>query len=55
MQIPQPFIPDETIMKGYSGGMALYVAHWSSVMTLFQLKCNEFVLRYEQFYSTPLN
>lgn len=47
MQIPQLCIPDETIMKGYSGGMALYVAHWNSLTILFELVPNEFVLWYE--------
>lgn len=55
MQIPSLLIPDETIMLGYSGGMALYVAHWNSFRTLYQLVCNEFVIRYEQTYSIPLN
>lgn len=55
MQIPSLLIPDDTIILGYSGGMALYVAHWESVKCLFKLVCNEFVIRYEQTYPIPLN
>lgn len=35
--IPDDCIPDSTIILGYSGGMALYVIDWHSVMFLFKL------------------
>lgn len=53
--VPRSLLPDEFILKGYTGGMALYIAHWESMQMLFIFKCNEFVLRYEQYYSTILN
>lgn len=36
IKIPELCKPDQTIMLGYSGGMALYVADWESVLMLFQ-------------------
>jgi hypothetical protein len=36
IKIPEAFIPDKTITLGYSGGMPLYVAHWESVLLLFE-------------------
>jgi hypothetical protein len=36
IQIPEACKPSSEILYGYSGGMALYVAHWESVMLLFE-------------------
>lgn len=36
IKIPDTCKPDSTIILGYSGGMALYVAHWESVLCLFE-------------------
>lgn len=55
MNIPPLCRPDDATMFGYSGGMALYVAHWNSYRCLFKLVCNEFVIRYEQTYPIHLN
>lgn len=46
--------PDISVLHGYTGGMALYVANWNSATTLFRPVSIEFVLRYEQTY-TPNN
>lgn len=35
-KIPDICKPDSTITLGYSGGMALYVAHWNSYLLLFE-------------------
>jgi hypothetical protein len=36
IKIPETFKPDQTVTFGYSGGMALYVAHWESLLLLFE-------------------
>jgi hypothetical protein len=36
IKIPLAFIPDKIITLGYSGGMALYVANWESVLLFFE-------------------
>lgn len=36
IKIPETCKPSSEILYGYSGGMALYVAHWESVLCLFQ-------------------
>ena len=46
--------PGLDITLGYSGGMALYVADWESVMYLFQLT-NIPLLAYYTIESTLLN
>jgi hypothetical protein len=33
----QHLLPSPEIMIGYSGGMALYVANWKSMLYLFEL------------------
>lgn len=35
IKIPDTCKPDSTITLGYSGGMALYVANWGSVLLVF--------------------
>lgn len=55
IKIPDMLKPGIGIIHGYDGGMALYVANWKSVQMCFSIKCPEFVLRYEQYYSNPLN
>lgn len=55
IKIPDTCKPTSEILYGYSGGMALYVSNWRSVLMLFTLKSNEFVLRYEQCYTPNLN
>lgn len=36
IKIPETCKPTSEIMYGYSGGMALYVAHWESVLLLYE-------------------
>jgi len=36
IKIPETCKPTSEIMYGYSGGMALYVANWESVLFLFE-------------------
>lgn len=36
IKIPAIFLPDDTIKLGYPGGMALFVAHWESVLLLYE-------------------
>lgn len=38
IKVPDLCKPDQTIMLGYSGGMALYVVDWQSVLYLFEIK-----------------
>lgn len=36
IKIPETCKPTSEVLYGYSGGMALYVAHWESVLLLFE-------------------
>ena len=40
MQIPELCKPDQTIMLGYSGGMALYINNWASLLKLYKVILN---------------
>ena len=54
IKIPDICKPGLDITLGYSGGMALYVADWQSVMYLFQLT-NIPLLAYYTIETTQLN
>ncbi len=54
IKIPEICKPGLDITLGYSGGMALYVANWKSVMYLFQIT-NVSLLAYYTIESTLLN
>jgi hypothetical protein len=54
IKIPDICKPGLDITLGYSGGMALYVADWESVMYLFQLT-NVPLLAYYTIETTLLN
>lgn len=55
IKIPPIFLPDDTILKGYSGGMALYVAHWESVLLLYEPTNVPLLSSLTIEYSEPLN
>lgn len=54
IKIPDFIKPGADVTIGYSGGMALYVAHWESVLCLFE-PTNVPLLAFVTINNTPLN
>jgi len=54
IKIPETCKPTSEIMYGYSGGMALYVADWDSVLMLFDY-ANIAYMAFNTLKYTPSN
>lgn len=55
IKIPETCKPGIGVLHGYTGGMALYVATWDSVLMLYHNSPYKVVLTFERYYSNPLN
>jgi len=55
INIPETLKPGIGVLHGYTGGMALYVGTWDSVLMLYRNAPAKVVLTFERFLSIPLN
>jgi len=55
IKIPEILKPDAGIMHGYTGGMALYLADWESVLMIYSIAPIKVILTVTKYYSNPLN